>query len=145
MIRHIRNFIEDFILEYKNKIFSSKYILKGKCKRCGKCCRNILFSNEKGFVKSEEDFLKMQKKYRYYRNFSISGKIESDKDFENGALTFKCKHITDKNRCNIYFFRPYFCRIYPAVDKDLIYNGVEMLEGCGFHFEVNKNFKSYLK
>ena len=65
----IKNFIEDCILEIHNKFFSSKYVLKGKCKKCGKCCRNILFSTKEGYVKSKETFFEMQKKYKYYRNY----------------------------------------------------------------------------
>ena len=84
--RIIKNFIEDFVLHINSKLSSSKYVLKGKCKKCGACCRNILFSTEEGYVKSEKIFKKMQKKYRYYRNFRISGVIKDEKDFQNGAL-----------------------------------------------------------
>ena len=86
----------------------------------------------------------MQKKHKYYRNFKISGVVENKQDFQNGALTFECKYISDKNRCKIYFFRPMFCRDYPFINPDLIYNGVEMLDGCGFYFDINKKFKNYL-
>lgn len=140
----IRNFIEDLCLEIHNKLFSSKYVLKGKCKKCGNCCRNILFSTKEGYIKSEEIFKKMQKKYGFYRNFKISGVVENKKDFQNGALTFECKYISKNNKCKIYLIRPMFCRDYPNIIPDLIYNGVEMLDGCGFYFDINKKFKSYL-
>ena len=39
----------------------------------------------------------MCKKYPYYRNFKISGVVENKKDFQNGALTFECKHISKEN------------------------------------------------
>ena len=86
--RAVKNFFEDECLNIKNKLFSSKYVIKGKCKRCGNCCRNILFSTKEGYVKSKETFFEMQKKYRYYRNFRISGMVENKQDFQNGALTF---------------------------------------------------------
>lgn len=126
-------------------MFSSKYVLKGKCKRCGACCRNILFTDKEGFVKSEESFLELQKKHRYYRNFKISGSIQKKDDFRVGALTFECRHVTKDNKCDIYCFRPYFCRVYPDINPELIYNGVTMLKGCGYHFEIDKKFESYLK
>ena len=145
LLNNIKNFLEDIFLEINNKLFSSKYVVRGKCKRCGKCCRNILFSTKEGYVKSEKVFKQMQRKYRYYRNFRISGVVSDKLDFQNGALTFECKFISKKNKCLIYPIRPIFCRDYPNINPDLIYNGVEMLDGCGFYFDVNKKFKEYLK
>ena len=145
IFKEIKNFIEDIVLDIKNKLFSSKYVLKGKCKKCGACCRNILFSTSEGYVKSKELFTKMQKKYRHYRNYKITGIVDGKQDFQNGALTFTCRFISKNNKCLIYPFRPIFCRDYPAVNSELIYNGVEMLDNCGFHFDVDKDFKSYLK
>ena len=141
----LKNFFEDIYLDIYNKIFSSKYVIKGKCKKCGQCCRNILFSTKEGYVKSEKLFSEMQKKYKYYRNFRISGKIENKQDFQNGALTFECKFISKRNKCLIYWFRPAFCRDYPNIINEQIYNGVEMLDGCGYRFEINKKFEDYLK
>ena len=141
----IINFFQDFWLDLHNKLFSSKYVLKGKCKKCGKCCRNILFSTSEGYVKDEKLFKDMQKRHRYYRNFRISGIVKDKQDFQNGALTFECKFISKDNKCLIYWFRPLFCRDYPNINHDLIYNGVEMLDECGFYFDVNKKFDEYLK
>ncbi len=141
----IKNFVEDIIFSIKNKLFSSKYVIKGKCKRCGACCRNILFSTQEGYIKDEEIFKKMQKKYPYYRNFKISGIVKDKKDFQNGALTFECKFISKNNKCKIYPIRPIFCRDYPNINPSLIYEGVTMLDGCGFYFDIDKKFKTYLK
>ena len=143
--QNIINFFQDFYLHLHNKLFSSKYVLKGKCKMCGRCCRNILFSTTEGYVKDEKLFKEMQRKHRYYRNFRISGVVKDKQDFQNGALTFECKFITKNNKCMIYWFRPLFCRDYPNINQDLIYNGVEMLDECGFYFDVNKKFSEYLK
>ena len=141
---NLKNFLEDIWLEINNKFFSSRYVVKGKCKKCGKCCRNILFTTADGYVKDINVFKAMQKKYRYYKNFRISGVVENKQDFQNGALTFECKFISKNNRCLIYWFRPVFCRDYPNINSDLIYNGVEMLDGCGFYFDVNKKFSEFL-
>ena len=141
----IKNFIEDCIFDLHNKIFSSRYVIKGKCKKCGNCCRNILFSTKDGYVKSEELFNEMQKKYKYYRNFRISGVVQNKQEFQNGALTFECKFISKNNKCLIYPIRPIYCRNYPDLNPELIYGGVEMLDDCGFYFDVNKKFCDYLK
>ena len=140
----IKNFFEDIFLKIKNRLFSSKYILKGKCKRCGACCRSILFSTENGYVKSEDVFKKLQKKYFRYRHYKITGKITGKQDFQEGALTFTCCFIAKNNRCMIYPFRPIFCRNYPEIKPDLIYHGVETLDECGFYFDIDKKFKEYL-
>ena len=140
----VKNFFEDCLLDIKNKLFSSKYIIKGKCKKCGACCKNILFSTTEGYVKSKDVFYNMQKKYRYYRNFRISGVVSDKKDFQNGALKFECKFISKNNKCLIYPFRPIFCRDYPSINQDLIYSGVTMLDDCGYYFDINKKFSEYL-
>jgi len=140
----IKNLIEDLVLDINSKFFSSKYILKGKCKKCGACCRNILFSTQEGYVKSEKIFKDMQKKHRYYRNFKISGVVKDKKDFQNGALTFECRFISKNNKCLIYPIRPLFCRDYPSINQEMIYQGVTMLDNCGFYFDVDKKFKEYL-
>ncbi len=145
IFKAIKNFFEDFFLDMYNNMCSSKYVRKGKCKKCGACCRNILFSTKDGYIKSPELFKQMQNKYKYYRNFKISGTIKDKQDFQNGALTFECKHISKDNKCKIYFLRPLFCRKYPDTDKELIYNGVTMLDECGYYFDVDKKFDSYLK
>ena len=132
--------IGDWLNYFKNKFSSSRYILKGKCKKCGACCRNILFSNENGYIKTEADFVEMQERNRRYRLFEISGKLE-----ENGALLFKCKMLGDDNLCKSYFLRSLYCRDYPSVNPKFIQNGGTTLDGCGFYFDVNKKFEDYLK
>ena len=141
----IKNFFEDFFLHIYNKFFSSKYVLKGKCTKCGECCRNILFSTKKGFIKSEKLFYRLQKKHRYYRNFKISGVVNDKNDIQNGALTFTCRFVSKNNKCMIYLIRPMYCRDYPNIVPEFIYNGVTMLDKCGYYFDVNKKFDSYLK
>ena len=65
----IKNFIQDIIQHIKNKMFSSRYVVKGKCKKCGQCCSTILLSDENGYIKTQEDFIKLQKENRSVRNF----------------------------------------------------------------------------
>ena len=140
----IKNFIEDIFLEIKNKFTSSKYVVKGKCKQCGQCCTCILFSNENGYVKDEETFKKMQKKHFIYKSFYPNGKVTNEGKELEGAILFKCKHLKN-NKCGIYLFRPIFCRDYPAINPQFIQMGGVTLDNCGFYFEADKPFKSYLK
>lgn len=143
---NIKNGIEDIVQYIKNKLFSSKYIVKGKCKQCGECCRTILFSDENGYIKTEEDFLNLQKENRRYLHFEISGQVkEPGNKFLDGALMFKCKSLGEDGRCKKYFLRSLYCRDYPSVNSDFIYNGGKTLDGCGFYFDVDKKFKDFLE
>lgn len=87
----------------------------------------------------------MQKQFKHYRNFRISGVITDKHDCQNGALTFECRFISKNNKCLIYPIRPMFCRDYPNVIPEFIYNGVDVLDGCGYYFDVDKKFQNYLK
>ena len=141
----IKNFIEDIILSVKNKFQSSKYVVKGKCRQCGKCCSNILFSNENGYIKDIETFKEMQKKHFIYNFFYENGKITNEEKELEGVILFKCKHLNKNNKCNIYFIRPFFCRDYPSINPDFIKMGGTTLDDCGFNFAPDKPFSSYLK
>ena len=121
------------------KIMSSKYVRRGKCRGCGNCCRNILLYVEDDPIKTEEQFEKVKEWEKHYYNFYISGKSET------GALLFTCKELDDNNRCKVYFFRGLGCRMYPKVNKKFLINGGKPLDGCGYYFEADKEFKHFLK
>ncbi len=143
----IKNFIEDIIQLAKNKLFSSKYVVKGKCKKCGKCCSTILLSDENGYIKTQEDFIKLQKENRAIRNFVINGIVDDvEKDSpQYGALLFKCKVLREDGKCGRYFLRSLFCRDYPSINPYFIQMGGTTLDGCGYYFDVDKKFSEYLK
>ena len=126
-----------YIEFYFNKLNSSKYIRKGKCNRCGNCCRNILLYVEEEPIKNEGQFEKVKEWEKHYNNFYISGRTEND------ALLFTCKEIDDNNNCKVYFFRGLGCRMYPKKDTKFLINGGKPLDGCGYYLETNKSFKSY--
>ena len=118
---------------------SSKYVRKGKCLKCGSCCRNILLYIEDEPVKTEEQFIKVKEWEKHYCNFYISGKSET------GALLFTCREIDDNNRCRVYRFRALGCRIYPKKDTKFLINGGKPPDGCGYCFEPDKKFETYLR
>ncbi len=122
------------------KINSSKYIRKGKCNKCGNCCRNILLYTIEDFpIKTEEEFKKVQEWDRHFLNFYISGKSET------GALLFTCRQISEDNKCKVYWLRGIGCRQYPKTNTKFLINGGKPLDGCGYYFEPNKSFKEYFK
>ena len=120
------------------KITSSRFIVTGKCKKCGTCCKNITFFIGKRIVTSEEEFLKMQKFDKKYRNFEINGKGQK------GELLFKCKALKDDGSCGVYKIRSINCRLYPKINQKFVYDGGGPLDGCGYSFSINKKFKDYL-
>lgn len=135
--------LKNFFLYLKflyNKTFSSKYVVKGKCNACGKCCRSIVFYDGKTLIKTKEQFEQAKLKNKRMNLFEISGRDETD-----GALTFVCKSLGEDGKCKAYWFRSMFCREYPFVIPDFIrYNGAT-LEGCGYYYSVSKKFDEYLK
>ena len=125
-----------FLFQYFS---SSRFIKKGKCNRCGNCCRNILLYIEEDPITTEEQFEKVKGWEKHYHNFYVSGKAE------NGSLLFTCKEIDENNRCKVYFFRGLGCRQYPKKNTRFLINGGKPLDGCGYYFEPNKSFKSYFE
>lgn len=121
------------------KIFSSKFILRGACKKCGSCCRNIVFYIGKETVKTEEQFESLIRFNKSYSHFIPSGK-DSD-----GSLLFTCKSLNQDNTCSDYFLRSIECRRYPKLNNKFIINGGKLLDNCGYSFDVDKKFEEYLK
>lgn len=132
-----RDFFESLKF-FVQKITSSKFVVMGKCRRCGTCCRNITFFVGNRIVTSEVEFQKMQEFDKKYRNFEISGKGE------NGELLFRCKALKENGSCGVYRFRSVNCRLYPRINQKFVYDGGVPLDGCGYSFSVNKKFKDYL-
>ena len=103
--------IKDWIKFIKNQFGGSKYVIKGSCKKCGKCCETILFSDENGYIKKESDFLALRKRNRRYYHFEINGRHGNPTEAEienrkiiNGALYFKCKSLGEDKKCKNYIF-----------------------------------------
>lgn len=124
-----------FLIKKKS---SSKFVLKGKCKQCGQCCRNIVFYINEQPIQTEKQFESLKKWKKTYNHFFISRK---DMD---GALLFTCKSLANNGKCKDYLFRSLACRNYPKINTQFILNGGKPLDNCGFYFDVNKSFSNYL-
>lgn len=122
-----------------SKFLSSKFIRKGYCNQCGNCCKNIVFFIGEIPISTEEQFASLKKWSNAYNNFYISGKDEK------GALLFTCKCLDEQNKCSVYHFRSINCRTYPNPKAKFLANGGKPLDGCGYYFEADKNFKDFLK
>ena len=131
MIKYLKFFVQC--------LNSAKFIKKGKCNKCGNCCRNILLYIDEDPITTPEQFEKVKEWEKHYHSFYISGKAEND------SLLFTCKELDENNRCKVYFFRGLGCRQYPKKDTKFLINGGKPLDGCGYYYEANKPFKSFLK
>lgn len=120
------------------KIFSSKFIIKGKCKQCGECCKSIVFHIEDKIITTEEEFEKLKSFDKKYTNFEINGKGKNDE------LIFKCKKQLPDGRCGVYKWRSLYCRFYPNISQKFIYKYRDNIKNCGYHIEVSKKFDEYL-
>ena len=89
---------------------------------------------------TEKQFEATKQWDKFFNNFFISGKDE-----KSGVLLFTCKEIDENNRCRVYHFRGLGCRLYPRPNSKYLINGGQMLDGCGFYFEPDKEFKRFLK
>lgn len=116
-----------------------KYIRRGSCKKCGNCCRNIVFYIKDDLITTEEQFERLKKWKWKYNHFYISGRDD------DGALLFTCKSLNEENYCTSYKFRSLYCRSYPKLDSKALKKGMELLDGCGYYYESTVKFKDFLE
>ena len=112
-------------MNFLNFLIKPRFVRKGKCKKCGYCCRNITFRLKDKLITEFEEFNDLKKSQPRYNHFFASGQDEI------GTLLFTCKSLGEDGKCRSYAFRSLFCRVYPTYRHT---NG-ETLEGCGFYFE----------
>ncbi len=88
----------------------SKFIMKNKCKNCGKCCI------ETEMILSQQDIdLIIRKALNQYNKNNFVFK-NSNGHFQLKNLEGRCVFYNLKsNICRIYEFRPQGCRFYPLI------------------------------
>ena len=108
----------------KKFLFRTRWVLRGECRQCGTCCREIYLKITPRQLSSE-----------WFTRLAIRW-ISWVFDFEllridrvNFYLVFTCKHLRSDGRCGNYFWRPNICRNYPLVDY---FDEPRTLPECGF-------------
>ena len=131
--------VKDLLKFYWNRITSPKYILQGKCKKCGRCCRNIVFYAYDKPITDINVYKELKLKNRRMELFYLSGKNEK------GELLFTCKSLSEDNKCKYYFLRSLYCRRYPMVKSLSTGQYLTPPEGCGYTILPNKSFQDIIK
>lgn len=118
------------------KIRGKEYLVTGKCRRCGQCCKLINLRSRKGWLRNESNFIDLVSRFPEYSRFST---ISKDKQ---GYLLFTCTHLKTGNGCMDYANRPEICKKYPQ--KSLILQGGQIIKGCGYSVQAGTSFSKHL-
>ena len=119
------------------KVTGRTVVVGGSCHGCGRCCRKINLEGRKGWLRSESDFSQVVQRFPDYNRFVV---VEKD---EQGFLLFSCSVLTETGLCGEYEQRPRICRKFP--DPSLYFSGGRLPVGCGYHFNISRNFQPFLK
>lgn len=94
---------------------------KGKCNKCGACCKYIMLSLGNNAYQMD-----------YTKNFGKQIKIDNQIHI---MIPQRCKQLTKDNKCKIHKTRPHACRQFPW-PTDSTYRAIE--DVCGFRFDTSQ-------
>lgn len=115
------------------KILGKKYLRTGKCKACGKCCKEIYVRHSDDIIKDEEEFKRLKGLHFFYNYLEIIDKNET-------GLVFACTKVhPETGKCTAYEKRALICRTYPQ--EEIFMMGGHISEECGFSFEPIQSFE----
>lgn len=124
-------------LKFLNKIYPPKITISGACKKCGKCCENLILTHKNKAVTDKKQVESLKKKESFYSRFTP---IYTDPT--TGIMYFSCALLKDKI-CSDHNNRPNICRNYPS--EAMFAKGGKLLTGCGYILKPQKDFEQYLK
>lgn len=133
MKKFIKNLHLKFIKFISLKILGKKYLRKGKCKACGKCCKGIHVRHSDHLIQDEKEFEELKKLHFFYNYLEVIEKNEL-------GLVFACTKVhPETGKCTAYKQRALICRVYPQ--EELFMLGGHISEDCGFYFEPIQTFE----
>jgi hypothetical protein len=112
-------------------------VIRGHCKKCGNCCRQLNICEEGKWVATSRHFKQILKESPEYERFEITGKNK------NGSLNFKCTWLNEDGTCKDYTNRLDICRDFP--DSMAIMNQGVLPDGCGFEIYIENSFEYILQ
>jgi Fe-S-cluster containining protein len=115
---------DNYITNLAGAFFRKQWKLEGKCRKCGKCCKEIHMKVEPHLIGNRFTRELVIRWISWLFNFYLI-RIDYDRDY----LVFSCRSINPDGTCGDYRWRPSVCRNYPLVDY---FDEPALLEGCGF-------------
>ncbi len=123
--------LDNFLTNIPKKyLFKSKYILTGKCKRCGQCCKKILLSITPKQLNSRLFSTIAIKWIEWIFGFEL---LYIDR--EDLYLAFKCNYHNDDGTCGNYFWRANVCRNFPLIGY---FKKPVFLPNCGYSAKLRR-------
>ncbi len=137
MKKFSENFKDNLRRFFYGKILQKKYLRKGSCHGCGRCCQKIYVRHAKDVIKTEEEFEKLKTLHFFYGYLKV---VDKDRT----GLIFECSKLDkETGKCTAYKTRPVLCRQYPQ--EEIFMMGGSITEHCGFSFEPIEKFDEVFK
>ncbi|MGV8121345.1 MAG: YkgJ family cysteine cluster protein [Candidatus Xenobiia bacterium LiM19] len=119
------------------RLIGQQFMIKGACRRCGVCCRNMALSLGGRKIFTEDEFLRLKEIFPYYSSFVI------ERTHAAGFLIFSCTYLSEENLCTNYRKRPHICRSFP--DPGSFDQAYHLPESCGYQVIPLREFDEFLK
>lgn len=115
---------DNFITNLVKKPFRTRWVLNGKCRKCGKCCADIKMAINPRLLSNVFTRELVIRWTSWIMDFYL-------KRIEYGPcyLVFGCKNQDSDGLCGVYKWRPNVCRNYPLVD---FFEEPALFDTCGY-------------
>ncbi len=131
--------LKDILLLLEKKILKllgRRFMVKGRCSKCGSCCKAVVLFFGSRKISSEEDFHRLCEAFPEYRCF------KPERTHAAGFLIFSCSLLSEKNLCSNYRKRPPICRRFP--EPETFDHMHRLPEGCTYTVTPLKDFDEFL-
>jgi uncharacterized protein len=137
-LHQLRSFSLAGICKYFSlKLRRKSILVRGSCRGCGSCCKNICLDGWSGWLRSERVFKNLVKKYPEYGRFEVIGTDSQ------GFILFSCTWCTPRGTCRDYDNRLPLCANFP--ESSLVFTGGRLPVNCGYRFTEVVPFATILR
>lgn len=116
--------MDNFLTNLARKPLRTRWILSGKCKKCGRCCREIHLKIDPRLLNNRFTFSLITMWISWLFCFYLK-RVDRRRNY----LVFGCKKLKWNGQCGAYYWRPNVCRNYPLVDY---FEKPALIRGCGY-------------
>jgi len=132
--------LKDLLLSVEKalrRLLGQQFMVKGSCRRCGKCCRSMALSLGGRKITTEDEFTRLKETFPFYSSFAVERRHAA------GFLIFCCTKLDEQSHCGDYRRRPHICRSFP--DPRSFDQTYSLPEGCGFEVIPLRDFDEFLR